>query len=224
MTSFPLDKLRPLYGFIDPAGPKRRAEGLKNVASRSAIIIGGCDDLSRVFVLHAWAARCSTEKFVAKMNEVQDRFRLKLLGCEENALAGLFVDVVRLDAAQRQRHLPLIGIKQPSNQEKDYRIRTILQPIIANGRLFLLGDDPGMVELRAEITTFPMNFRKDMIDALASLCRLMPLKTKRDGVDSEKAAFLKYLRESGASPEKIEAASRAWRPGGVASGPPRAVS
>lgn len=218
MTSFPLDRLKPLYAFLDPAGPKRRAEGLKNVASRSALIVGGQDDLGRVFVLYAWAARCAANQLMERLHAVYDRFAPKLIGCEENALAGLFTDIVRYDAAVRQRRLPLAGISQPTNIEKDYRIRTTLQPLIANGRIFLLGNDPGMLELKAEITTFPMNHRKDMIDALASLCRMMPLKAVRGGADGERAAYLKYLRESGAPAETIEHEARAWR--AVASGLP----
>jgi len=221
MTSFPLEKLKPFYGFIDPAGPKRRAEGLKNVASRSAIVVAGSDDLGRVFVLHAWAARCSTEKFLDTLASIHERFRPKLIGCEEVAFSGLLTDVLRLFS---HRHLPLVGVKQPSNQEKDFRIRTTLQPLVANGRLFLLGNDSGMLELKAEITTFPMNFRKDLIDTLASVCRLMPLRAKRAGVDDERAAYLRYLRESGAPPDVIEREARASRPSPVASALPRGAA
>lgn len=211
MTSFPLDRIRPLYGFLDPSGPKRNVEGLRHVASRSAIVVGGADDLGRVFAIHAWAARCPTDELMERMVETCDRFRLKLLGCEENALAGLFADAVRRDAKLRQRVLPLVGVSQPSNVEKDYRIRTTLQPIIGNGRLFLLGNDPGMIELRNEIATFPMNLRKDLIDALASLCRLMPLKTARQSRNEEQEAYLRYLRESGAAPQVIEAEAEKYR-------------
>jgi hypothetical protein len=205
VTSFPLDRIRPLYGFLDPAGPKRRIEALKHVAARSALIVAGADDLGRVFCVSAWGARCSTDALMERMEDTCDRFKLKLLGCEENALAGLFADAVRRDARLRNRVLPLVGITQPPNVEKDYRIRTTLQPLIGNGRLFLLGNDSGMMELRIEITTFPMNARKDMIDALASLCRLMPLKSARFGYDEEHESYLRYLRESGARPEVIEA-------------------
>jgi len=208
MTSFPLERILPLYAFLDPAGPKRRAEGLKHLASRSALIVGGADDLGRVFALYAWAARCGSDKLVTKLFEIVDRFHPKLIGCEENALAGLFTDAMRAGLFQ-QRRLPLIGITQPSNVEKDYRIRTTLQSLIANGRVFLLGNDPGMLELRAEITTFPMNHHKDLVDAFASLCRLMPLRASRSGVDEEQQAYLRYLRESGVPMDVIQEAARA---------------
>lgn len=217
MTSFPLESLRPFYGFLDPAGPKRTADKLKHVASRSALIVGGADDLGRVFVLSAWADRCPTDDLMERMVDTCDRWHLKTLGCEENALAGLFTDAVRRDAKLRQRVLPLHGMKQPSNVEKDYRIRTTLQPLIGNGRLFLLGNDPGMMELRTEITTFPMNPRKDMIDALASLCRLMPLKSARQSHDAEADAYLRYLRETNAPLPYIEEEAKRLRRGTVAS-------
>lgn len=213
MTSLPLDTIRPFYGFLDPAGPKQRHEGLKHVSSRSAIIVAGADDLGRVFVVYAWADRCATEVLMAKMTEVSDRFRLKVFGCEEAAFSGLFTDAVRRDGVLRNRVLPLVGVKQPSNLEKPYRIRTTLQPLIGNGRLFLLGNDPGMNELRTEIVTFPMNPRMDLIDALASVCRLMPLKTSRTAYNAEAQAHLRYLRESGAPLDVIDAEAAAFRRG-----------
>jgi len=219
MTTFPIDRIRPFYAFLDPAAPKRGREGLKHVASRSAIVVAGQDDLGRLFVIHAWADRCSTEKLVKKLFEVVDRFQPKVIGCEENALAGLFTDAMRAGLFN-QRRLPLVGVTQPGNVEKDYRIRTTLQPLVANGRVFLLASDPGLLELRAEITTFPMNHRKDLIDSFASVCRLMPLRAARTGIDDEQQAYLRYLRESGASEAVIRAAAH-----GVASGlPPRAPS
>lgn len=208
MTAVSLESIRPLFAFLDPAGPKRRAEGLKFVASRSAIIVAGQDELGRVFVLHAWAARCSAEKLMDRMLEVSERFVPKLFGCEEHALAGLFADAVRREALLQGKRLPLVGTQQPLNQEKDYRIRTRLQPLIANGRLFLLENDPGVMELRTEIADFPMSPRKDLIDALASVCRMMPLRGKGRGRDDEQEAYLRYLRETGAAPDQIAAAAR----------------
>lgn len=222
MISFPLESIRPFYGFLDPAGPKRRHESLKHVSSRSSLLVAGADDIGRVFVVSAWAARCPTEELMGRMVDTCDRFHLKLLGVEEVAFSGLWTDAVRRDAALRNRVLPLFGVKQPSTQEKDFRIRTTLQPLIGNGRVFLLGNDPGMNELRTEIITFPMNPRKDMIDTLASLCRIMPIKHARAQLDTEQQAYLRYLRESGAPMHVIEAEAKAAVPFGhpVAKGIP----
>jgi hypothetical protein len=210
MTSFPLGLLYPTYAFLDPAGPKKRSEGIKHVASRSAIIVCGQDELSRVYVLHAWAARCPTDTLIETIITINERWRPKVFGCEENNLASLFADCMRLNARWANMKLPLVGVPQPSTIEKDARIRQVLQPLVANGRVLLRAGDPGMAELRTEITSFPMNFRKDLIDALASCCRMMPLRAKRAGVDSEREAYLRYLRESGAKPVDIERAAASW--------------
>ncbi len=224
MTSFPLDRLRPTFAFLDPAGPKKRAEGLKHVASRSAIVVAGQDDMGRVYVLSAWAMRCPTDQLVERIIETNDRWRPKVFGCEENSLASLFADAMRLNARWRNIKLPLVGVPQPSGQEKDYRIRTTLQPLVAAGRILLRAGDVGMVELKTEISTFPMNFRKDMIDALASVCRMMPLRSERRGVDAEREQYLRYLRESGAKPEAIQRAAAAWAsPGNPLAGVGRPV-
>lgn len=225
MTSFPLDRLTPTFAFLDPAGPKKRNEGLKHVASRSAIIVAGQDDMGRVFVLHAWAARCSTEKLIEHIVWTNETWRPKVFGCEENNLASLFADTLRMNAQWRALRLPLVGFPQPSNIEKDSRIRQILQPLVSTGRVLLRAGDPGMAELHTEITTFPMNFRKDLIDALASVCRIMPLKANRKGVDAEREAYLRYLRESGAPPDAIERAAREWSsPGNPLAGSGRPVA
>ncbi len=213
MTSIRLTSILPLYAFLDPAGPKRRNEGLKHVASRSAIVVGGQDDLGRVFCVHAWAARCGADALKKKIVDVQRRWQPKLFGCEENNLASLWADALRTDPEWREHGVRLIGVMQPTTIEKDYRIRTTLQPIVANGRAFFNEMDPGLLELRSEIKTFPMNARKDLIDAFASLCRLMPLKSQRTGVDNEAAAYLRYLRESGADPATIEREAHRLRKG-----------
>jgi predicted phage terminase large subunit-like protein len=222
VTGVRLTDILPLYAFLDPAGPKKRNEGLKHVASRSAIVVGGQDDIGRVFVLHAWAARCGADALKRKIVEIHRRWNPKLFGCEENNLASLWSDALRTDPEWRTHGVKLIGITQPTNIEKDYRIRTTLQPIVGNGRMFLNENDPGILELRAEVKTFPMNARKDLIDALASLCRLMPIRAGRAGVDTEAAAYLRYLRETGADPATIEQEAHRLRSTALASGVVRA--
>jgi hypothetical protein len=142
--------------------------------------------------------------------------------CEENNLASLWADALRTDPEWPSYGVRLVGATQPTNLEKDYRIRTTLQPLVANGRVFLNESDPGTLELRAEIKTFPMNARKDLIDAFASLCRRMGLRSRRTGVDNEAAAYLQYLRETGADPALIEGEAHRLRTEALASGPVRA--
>lgn len=205
MTTLPLDAIRPLVAFCDPARGKT-SDKLKRLSSRSAIVVGGQDYLGRLFVVYAWAKRCPTPQLIEQLYTVAERFRVKTFGIEANGLQALFADALTRDAKWQGRYLPLQQVMQPTNQEKDFRIRTRLQPIVGHGRLLLLDGDPGVAELAAELTTFPQNPMKDLVDALASLTTLLPpVKTRRvrdSGVD----ALVAHLREQGAHPDEIKAA------------------
>lgn len=193
--------------FCDPASGKSLA--LKRVRARSAIIVCAQDALRRIFVLHAWADRCSTDKLTTTIFKVNLDWRPKLFGIEANAMQSLYGDMVRREAkASNQPRLPLVPVEQPTRIDKDWRIRSILQPVIAEGRLFLR---PDMYELKSEITTFPVNPIKDMVDALASAVALLPKRAVQRQRREESAARLAYLRETGAPDEYIEdvAAGRA---------------
>ena len=202
MTTFPLKDLGPVYSFCDPASGEA---SLKRVASRSAIVVAAPDHLGRIFVLYAWAARIPAGDLMERIYAVNERFAPKSFGIESNGLQTLYKGAILRDASLRERHLPLVGIKQPTTQQKDNRIRGYLQPLIGNGKLFLRKD---MVELQHEIVTFPMNPQKDLVDALASVCGMIPAAKPRRRFDVEREAKLEYLRRSGAPLAEVEAAAK----------------
>lgn len=201
------DELGSAFAFLDPHGGKRDAH-LKKLGSRSAICVGAADTLGRIFVLYAWAARCSTEELIEKIYYVNRTFMPKVFGVESNGLAALFTDALARDAKYAGIKLPLSEVFQPTHQEKDFRIRTILQPIVGHGRLFIDETDPGQRELYHEITTFPQNPIKDLIDACASMCRLIPPPVVRARKDVETERLLKYLRSTGASEAMLRETAR----------------
>ncbi len=196
-----------LYGFCDPAGsPRKRAEAqLKRTRARSAVIVIGADALRRIFVLHAWADRCTPSALATKILETAAAWPVVQFGIESSAMQSLYVDMVQRDARLANLGLPLTAVAQPTGVDKDWRIRTALQPVIAGGRLFLL---PGHDELRAEIGGFPSGATKDLVDALASAVALVPPAVARRDADDEAVALARYLRNSGAAPQYIE--QRMW--------------
>jgi hypothetical protein len=101
--------------------------------------------------------------------------------------------------------LPLQAIWQPTNVDKDFRIRQVLKTYSASGRLFV---PPRCVELRQELMGFPSSPRKDLVDALASALRLLPAIVPKAAVDHEREERLAYLRETGAPPEYIQRVAR----------------
>ena len=193
--------LRDLVGtafFCDPAGGRK--EIVKRVAARSAIVGVGIDALTRVFVLDAWAERCTTGRLIETILAMQARWRPPVFGIEANALQTLFADAVGREAAHQGASLPLVPVYQPTKIDKDWRIKTTLQPVLGAGRLFI---PPMAYELRAELGDFPMG-RKDLVDALASAVNLLPIPASRRDEDQALADLAAYLRDSGAPPHYIE--------------------
>ena len=198
MNELLLENLTEAYAFCDPASGKQQ---LRRVRARSAIVVIVPDWLQRIFVFYAWAKRCSTDTLIKEILSVNERFKVKLFGVEANAMQSLFVDALRREARHLEKRLPLVPVTQSTKVEKDWRIRSVLQPIIAHGRLFV---QPDQHELANELATFPMSATKDLVDALASAISLVPAKSTRKQKDGEQAALARYLRETGASPRHIE--------------------
>lgn len=206
-TAIDLSMLPERYAFVDPASSKKQQE-LKLLKSRSAIVVVAPDWLGRIFVLDAWGGRCSTDQLIERMYKTHDVWKLKQMGGEANGLQELFQEAILRDARLRGKTLPLRPIHQPTRIDKDWRIRATLQPIVANGRLFLR---PDMTELRLEITSFPLSPLKDIVDALASAIRMIPPRQKRQEDDAETTHLLDYLRKTGAPPAVIEEVARRKR-------------
>ena len=198
MSELLLENLSRACAFCDPASGKQQ---LRRVRARSAIVVVAQDDLQRMFVLYAWAKRCSTDTLVKEIFSVAERFKVRLFGVEANAMQSVFVDDLRREARYREKRIPLVPVPQPTKVEKDWRIRAALQPVIAHGRLLT---QPNQHELNNELATFPMSATKDLVDALASAISLIPAKSTRKQKDGAQASLARYLRETGASPSHIE--------------------
>src|SRR5215468_2659836 len=187
------DELSQSVFFCDPAAGKNLQ--LKRVRARSAIVGLEQDLWGHIFVKVAWAERCSTDRLTDKIFEFNELFKPRTFGIEANAMQTLYGDMVAREAKFRSRRVPILEVHQKTTVEKDWRIRTVIQPLNNAGRLFLLDEH---VELRAEIRNFPMTPTKDLVDALASAIKLLPPVHSRIERDSELDKRLAYLRESGA--------------------------
>lgn len=190
-----------IIAFCDPAGDKSKGkQALKKVRARSAIVVIGIDALRRVFVLFAWAEKCSPEKLVEKIEWVQKTYKPKRFGVEANAMQSLFAGLVRAKFRAQGLKSTLIPWNQSTKIDKDYRIVTAIQPVLGQGRLFV---HESMVELIAELRGFPTHLTKDIIDALASAIAMAPARTMRSLQHDRDAALAKYLRASGMDSDRI---------------------
>jgi hypothetical protein len=198
MLRVAVDQLQ-IFSFCDPASGRQQ---IRRARARSAIVTVGMDSINRFFVLNAFAARPHATELREKVIAIGERFHHRRFGIEANAMQSLFADLVQSEARKLNKKIPFMPVNQPTKIDKDWRIRTILQPIIANGQLFIQEDQ---LELKSEITSFPMSATKDLVDALASAIMLAPrfkniARERSDEIES----LAKYLRDSGASPSVIE--------------------
>ncbi len=194
----PLSDMPERYSFVDPASGKKME--LKKVRARSAIVTVAVDTLGRVFVLEAWAERAPTETLITAILANYERWHPRTIGIEANAMQSLFADSVMLAAKWQQKALPILPIQQPTKIDKDWRIRSALQPVLADGRIIV-----GTIqhELIAELESFPSGMTKDLVDALASVVTMIPPRALAREKASEIHAVATYLREAGVPPDQI---------------------
>jgi predicted phage terminase large subunit-like protein len=193
------------YQFVDPAGKPKPGEHLKKTRSRQAIVVIHSDWLGRIFVRDAWAGRLSASRFTERIISTYFKYKPRLCGIEANAMQELYADMVIDKAREQFSTVAMYPIYQSTKVEKKWRIRTVLEPVINAGRLFLLGSMP---ELETEIRNFPTGDHMDIIDALASAVSLVPKRTAKQQTNDEMKEILHYLRETGASPHQIEQRKR----------------
>jgi len=191
--------------FVDPAGKPKPGDRLKKSRSRQAIVVLAADWLNRYFVRYAWAGRFPASKFTDKIISTYERFSPRLCGIEANAMQELYADMVIDKARAKLEQVAMYPVYQPTKVEKTWRIRNVLEPVINEGRLFLLEKEP---ELEAELRGFPTAEHKDLVDALASCIAIIPRRAKVKQENTEIAETLRYLRETGAPPHYIEQRKR----------------
>ena len=196
-----LSLLRERYAFLDPAGGKQVQNQTKKGLARSAIVVVAPDPLHRLFVLEAWARRVSTPDLIEEIFRVNSQWQVLRFGVEANAMQSLFADAVALMALEKRISIQLLPIFQNTRIDKMFRIKTALQPILADGRL-ILGED--QIELRNELKAFPRGQTVDLVDALASVVKMVPDVPEEVRGREEADSLAKYLRQSGVPARYIE--------------------
>lgn len=196
-----LETINPRYMWLDPASGKVDAR-LRSVRARSAIVVIGTTLDEKVWVLDAWGKRSGTQEMVQTFVQMCIKWSPVVASYEDMGQQSLLWDPILQEADRRNVSIPLSGNKVKTSVEKNWRIRSILQPLIGHGRLMIANH---LLELKTEITQFPMSNLKDMIDALAGACSLVPPPKSKSRVDGESRALARWLRESGLPVTDIEA-------------------
>ena len=186
------------YLWLDPSSGKKAVH--RRVRSRAALVVCTMDNLGRVFVLDCWTGRGGAQQMAEVFVDRCEKWQPRVAGWEDAGQQMLLMYPILAEAAKRNLTLPLRPIPPMSGVDKKYRIRALLQPVVAPGRLFIQEEH---VELKAELISFPLGASQDIIDALASCIHLMPPPQPMEQQSNEQEEFLEYLRESGAPPDVI---------------------
>jgi predicted phage terminase large subunit-like protein len=160
---------------------------------------------SKIWLLDAWADRIGTTGIVKAFIDMCEKWQPIVAAYEDMAQQSLLADPIMAEAENRGIIVPLTPVTVSTKVDKNWRIRTLLQPVIGAGRLMI---NEGLTDVVNEITNFPMAAVRDLVDALASAVGLVPPPAaqvqNRDAVQD----MASYLRQSGATPSHIEAAVR----------------
>ena len=178
--------------FLDPAGGE---EGpVKSGLARSALVTIARDQWNRIWVLDAWAHRATTDVIVDTLIEHYYKWHPGMVGIEVAGQQRLFVSMVQQNLRLRGVHMPIDGIQINTRIKKAYRIRTILQPIVASHRLIIRAE---LTELRAELGAFPTGQTVDLVDALASAVAMLPTKLTPSEEETSVDIYREHLRDCG---------------------------
>lgn len=198
MTAIPLKSLE-TYAFCDPASGKHARQ--KKRRARQAIIVAARDWYARWFVLYEWAGFETASQFLTRILNTYEEYQPRRFGIEANGMQVLFGSLVQDAARERFGAIRLFPVYQPTNVEKTFRIRTGLEPVIMQGRLFLRDKtSPLAVELRG----FPTAATMDLVDALESTIRIAPKLPEQVAKSEEAIDYARYLRQTGCPPHLIE--------------------
>lgn len=184
--------------FLDPHGGKA-SRTVKSGLARAAIVDVARDRWNRYWVLDTWAARVGTEQMIDKLVEHYNKWHPAQFGVDATAQQTLFVDTIQPYLRLRGQHIAIVGIRTLT--DKIYRIRTVLQPIIMEHRLFV---NDTALELRAEMAAFPTGQTVDILDSLANCVTMFPMVAS--GAEDQEAGddmYAEHLRDCGLPEELI---------------------
>lgn len=196
------DDLAERRSFLDPHSGKKTK--IHAGLARAAIVDVARDKWNRIFVLDAWADRAKTDEIIEQIINHYYRWHPGTFGIDGTAQQNLFVDTVRTILRLRgQGQIHIEGYPAPTHIDKMYRIRTVIQPVIAEHRLFIRDD---LIELRTELAAFPTGSTCDLVDALAGAISMFPPAiTADEEYEQGEEVYAEHLRDCGLNEDEVYA-------------------
>ena len=159
-------RIRPIL-VVDPAAT------IGEDSDYTAMAVGGKDVQGRVFIVDARMGKWTSEQILKNMYDLANKWNLRAAHIESVGGFAHFVSYVRA-AFNRYRPIVLNEYKPTWTQgKKEVRISNALEPLIANGLLYLPGYIKNNTEMLDQLTFFPRKtIHDDFPDVLAALCEL----------------------------------------------------
>ena len=197
--------------YCDPASCRPKQE-LVGMTARSAIVTALADSATRIYVVEAWAKRCSVEELVERLFETNRRWGGRI-GIEGVYMQNLFAGSIGMIHKERRAQDPaayppmnVFAVDLPRGVDKTARIKAILQPAFATGRM--LFHPPTQAALYRELRAFPRGRLVDMVDALAQVVTMSPRKRMVSQIKEDEARYREVLRDEGLPDWAIREAER----------------
>jgi hypothetical protein len=139
----------------------------KSTSDRNAVVTVGVTPTARAIVLEAWGKRCTPLELIEKLFETKERFGPRVFGIEGVAYQKAFKYFLKAECDRRGIYMRIEELKALGQSAKVH-VRG-LQPVLATGRLYLLGNQ---MLLRQEMSEYPLGEHDDVIDALGMQLQL----------------------------------------------------
>lgn len=148
------------YIAIDPAFKK------DPTASKAAINVSSPAPDGSIYIRESIALRGGTHALIEETERLCRKYSdsLHRIGVELVGQQQAFIDFLSKELRQRGIYKRVEGLPPGSTKSKEARIRSVLQPLFAQRRVFLQANMAGLID---EIRKFPLSAVKDELDAMA---------------------------------------------------------
>ena len=165
--NFPEDE-RPrvisLFAVVDPAA------SVLSTADFTAIVIGGKDEQGNLYLVDGAIGRWKSEDILRNLYKLLDRWNMHRCSIES---VGGFKHLVEYVKAGFTRFRPITIFEFVPRGQKQVRISNALEPLVRNGKLYMMDWMFGHPEIKKQFMFFPQQTtHDDFLDATATLAEI----------------------------------------------------
>ncbi len=156
------------------------AFGLTSEASYNALV-AMAQYHRRIYLLHAWIGHWSKPERITAFTEARELFPGFPFYCEDvrqqlNVIRDLTAEtgiILRPFSPKIKNAQSRELFVQTSNPAKKAKIYDALEPIIEDGRFYVMPNLPFLDEFEDEVKNFPNNLKDDFVDAISMACMVI---------------------------------------------------